>query len=61
MREFTARSFAQEYRICDSTARRYLESLVKKGIATALQKPFTMMSNGKEIALKRTVRTYRLK
>jgi hypothetical protein len=61
MREFTARTFAEQYRICDSTARRYLESLVKKGMATAIQKLFTMMSNGKEIALKRTLTTYRLK
>jgi response regulator of citrate/malate metabolism len=61
MKEFTASAFAQQYRVCDSTARRYLETLVKKGMATAIEKPFTMMSKGKEIALKRTVTIYRLK
>ena len=61
MKEFTARSFAQEYKVCESTARRHLEFLVKNGTATAVQKPFCMMSNGKMIELKRTVTTYRLK
>jgi len=61
MKEFTAGAFAEQYRVCEQTARRHLDALVKKGMATAAQKPFFMMSNGKRIELKRTVTTYRLK
>ena len=60
MKEFTAGAFAEQYRVCEQTARRYLKALVKKGMATTVQKPFYMMSNGKRIELKRTVTTYRV-
>ena len=61
MTEFTARSFAEQYRVDVSTARQYLKSLVKEGKATAVKKPLRIGFNGKEVVTKRMVTTYRLK
>jgi len=61
MTEYTARSFAERYRVDVSTARQYLKSLVKEGKATAVKKPLRIGVNGKEIVTKRMVTTYRLK
>jgi hypothetical protein len=34
MKELTARTFSEQYRVCEQPARRHLDSLVKKGMAT---------------------------
>ena len=58
MEEFTARSFANEYRISSVTARRYLNRMVKEGKARSEQKPLRVNLNGKEVETKKTVTTY---
>jgi predicted ArsR family transcriptional regulator len=60
MKEHTARSFAEEYRVSEKAARQYLKSLVKEGKAMAVQTPLQIRFNGKETVTKRTVTSYRL-
>jgi hypothetical protein len=60
MTEYTARSFAERYRVDVSTARQYLKSLVKEGKATAVKKPLRIRFNGKEVVTKRMVTAYRM-
>jgi predicted ArsR family transcriptional regulator len=61
MTEYTARSFAEEYRVSEKAARQYLKSLVKEGKATAVQKPLRIRFKGKEAVTRRTVTTYSIK
>lgn len=61
MTEYTARSFAEQFKVDVSTARQYLKRLVQEGKATAVKKPLWIAVNGKEIVTKRMVTTYRLK
>ena len=60
MKEFTARSFAEEYKVCEKTAREHLNSLVENGKATAVKKPFSIMSKGRKVETRRTVTIYRI-
>jgi response regulator of citrate/malate metabolism len=61
LKQFTARSFAEHYRVDVSTARQYLKSLVKEGKAITVKKPLRIGFNGKEVVTKRMVTAYRLK
>jgi response regulator of citrate/malate metabolism len=61
LKEHTARSFANEYRISSVSARRYLNRLVKEGKAMSEQKPLKVNHHGKEVETKKTVTTYMLK
>ena len=58
MKEYTARSFANEFRISSVTARRYLNSLVRRGKATAVLKTLKMTLHGKEVEMRKTVTTH---
>ena len=61
IKEYTARSFAEEYRISSVTARRHLNRLVKEGKSKSGQKPLRITLHGKEVEMKRTVTTYILR
>ena len=58
MKEYTARSFAMEYRVSSVSARRHLNRLVKEGKAKSERKPLRVNLNGKEVETKKTVTTY---
>ena len=61
MKEYTARSFADEFRISSVSARRYLNRLVKEGKARSEQKPLKVNFHGIEVETKKTVTTYRMR
>ena len=61
MKDYTVKSFAKEYRVDGSTARKYLNALVESGRATAVRKPLPIRFKGKEIVYGRTVTTYAVK
>jgi predicted DNA-binding transcriptional regulator YafY len=60
LREYSVRSFAQEYKVSEETARRYLNSLVKLGKAAAVEKPLRIYIYGKEVETKRKVTIYKV-
>ena len=60
LKEYTVKSFAQYYRVDVSTARKYLNTLVENGKATLDRKPLHVSVNGRKVATKRTVTTYRI-
>jgi response regulator of citrate/malate metabolism len=61
MEKFTTQSFFSEYKVSVVTARQYLNALVESGRARAVKEPVQVSFNGKKVATKKIVTTYRSK